>query len=184
MPTAALSSLRSPGVTALASAGGRWDEAAAQAIDANDVGRVTSLVETCLVTERSIGAGLILESWIRRLPHEVVDSNPALLLARCGTLGVRGEVRELESLLRRVDAMLTSEPSRISPAFLPIARGQFEKQLAWVLHEKGGADHEALARLEHALDLLPIDQYDFRSGTSALYAITLQCLGRTDDALA
>ena len=53
-----------------------------------------------------------------------------------------------------------------------------------MLHQKGGADHEALARLERALDLLPMDQYDLRGGAAAMYAITLQCLGRTDDALA
>jgi len=161
-----------------------WDEAATQAIDANDVGRVTSLVETCLMTERSIGAGLMLESWIRRLPADVVDSSPTFLLVRCARLNIQGEVAELESQLRRIDAMLTSEPSCISPAFLPIARGQIEMQLAWVLHQMGGADREALARLERALDLLPNDQYDHRSGAIGMYAITLQCLGRTGDALA
>ncbi len=38
--------------------------------------------------------------------------------------------------------------------------------------------------LERALDLLPMDQYDFRGGAVALYAFTLHCLGRTDEALA
>ena len=71
---------------------GLWDEAATQAIDANDVGRVTSLVETCLMTERSIGAGLMLESWTRRLPPDVVEASPTLSLARCGRLAIRGEV--------------------------------------------------------------------------------------------
>ena len=55
---------------------GLWDEAATQAIDANDIERVTSLVETCLMTERSIGTSLMLESWTRRLPPDVVDDEP------------------------------------------------------------------------------------------------------------
>jgi LuxR family maltose regulon positive regulatory protein len=162
---------------------GLWEEAGTQAIDANDVGRVTSLVETCLMTDRSIGAGLMIESWARRLPRDVVEASPTLSLARCGRLNIRGEVGALETELRRIDAMLAGTTSRMSPALLPIARGQIEHQLAWVLHQKGGADHEALARLERALDLLPIDQYDHRGAASGLYAITLHCLGRTDDAL-
>ena len=35
-----------------------------------------------------------------------------------------------------------------------------------------------------ALHLLPMDQYDFRGSAAMLYADALQCLGRTDDALA
>jgi LuxR family maltose regulon positive regulatory protein len=163
---------------------GWWDEAASQALDANDVDRVTALVETCLMTERSIGAGLMLESWTRRLPRDVVDSSPTLLLARCGTLAMRAEVGELESQLRQVEAMLAAEPSSMSPVLLPIARGQIDTQLGWVLHLKGDADHEALDRQRRALDLLPMDQHDHRGAAAGLYAITLQCLGRTDDALA
>jgi LuxR family transcriptional regulator, maltose regulon positive regulatory protein len=163
---------------------GLRNEAATQAIDANDVDRVTSLVETCLMTERSIGVGLMLDSWTRRLPRDVVEASPTLSLARCGMLDIRGEVGELESRLRRVDAMLAGEPSRMSPSLLPIARGQIDTQLAWVLHQMGGADHEARARLERALDQLPVDQYLHRGAAVGLYAISLQSLGRTDDALA
>ena len=90
-PRARCGSEARPGAAARASdwlAGqGLWDEAATQAIDANDVGRVTALVETCLMTERSIGAGLMLESWTRRLPRDVVAASPTLSLARCGRLG-------------------------------------------------------------------------------------------------
>jgi LuxR family maltose regulon positive regulatory protein len=161
-----------------------WDEAATHAIDANDVDRVTALVETCLLTDRSIGTGLRLDAWTRRLPREVVEESPTLLLARSGRRAFRGEIGELESDVRRIDAMLAGEPSRMGPALLPIARGQTDMQLAWVLHQMGGADHEALARLERALDLLPMDQHDYRGAAASLYGITLQCLGQTDDALA
>ena len=75
---------------------GLWDEAASQAIDADDVGRVTSLVETCLMTERSIDVSVMLEAWTRRLPREVVEASPTLVLARCGTLTRRGEVERVE----------------------------------------------------------------------------------------
>jgi LuxR family maltose regulon positive regulatory protein len=162
---------------------GLWDEAAAQAIEADDVGRVTSLVETCLLTERSIDVSVMLDAWTRRLPREVVEASPTLVLARCGPLVVRGEMDELESQLRRIDALLADEPAGMSPALLPIARGQIEHQLAWVLHLKGGDDHEAHARAERALDLLPTDQYDHRGGAIALCAFTLHCLGRTEEAL-
>jgi LuxR family maltose regulon positive regulatory protein len=161
-----------------------WDESATQAIDANDVGRVTSLVETCLLSELSISVGLMLDGWIHRLPPDVVEASPTLLLARCGMLTIRGDVGELESLLRRLEMLLAADPSRMSQALLPIARGQIERQLAWVLHLTYGADHEALARLERALELLPMDQYDNRGGAAAMYAFTLHCVGRTDDALA
>jgi ATP/maltotriose-dependent transcriptional regulator MalT len=67
---------------------------------------------------------------------------------------------------------------------LPIAQGQIGQQLAWVLHQMGGGDREALDRLVRALDLLPMDQHDQRGSSAAMYAITLQCLGRTDEALA
>jgi LuxR family maltose regulon positive regulatory protein len=163
---------------------GLWDEAASHAIEANDVDRVAALVETCLVTERSIGARLMLESWTRRLPPNVVAASPTLSLAHCRMLDIRGEVGAVESEARRIEAMLADEPSRMSPALLPIARGQVDAQLGLVLHLKGGADQEARERLERALDLLPMDQFDFRGGASMLYANTLQCLGRTDDALA
>jgi len=162
---------------------GLWDEAATQAIDANDVGRVTSLVETCLMTERSIGARLMLESWTRRLPRDTVEASATLSLARCRILSQRGEVGAVEVEARRIEAMLAEQPSRISPALLPIARGQIDVQLGWALHERGGADREACARLERALDLLPADQHDFRGSAAATYANVLQDLGRTDDAL-
>jgi len=161
-----------------------WDEAATQAIEANDVGRVTPLVETCLMTERSIGTGLMVESWIRRLPGHVVDANATLSLARCAPLGVRGQVGAVESESRRIEAMLAEEPSCMSPALLPIARGQIDVQLAWVLCERGGADQEAHDHAKRALDLLPADQYDFRGVAASIYPNTLHYLGRTDDALA
>jgi len=120
---------------------GLWDEAATQAIDANDVGRVTSLVDTCLLTERSIGARLVLESWTRRLPRDVVEASPTLSLVHCRMLDIRGEVRAVELEARRIEAMLDDGPSGMSPALLPIARAQIDALLAWVLHERGGADH-------------------------------------------
>jgi LuxR family maltose regulon positive regulatory protein len=160
-----------------------WDEAVSQAIDANDVGRVSALVETCLVTEPSIGARLMLESWTRRLPRDVVAASPTLSLAHCRMLGHRGEVGALERVSRRVEAMLAAEPSRLSPALLPIAWGQIDTQLGLVLYLRGGADHEAVTRLERALDRLPVDQHDLRGAAAVPYANTLQCLGRTDDAL-
>jgi LuxR family maltose regulon positive regulatory protein len=163
---------------------GSWGEAASFAIDATDVGRVTSLVETCLLTERSIGARMMLESWTRRLPRDVVEASPTLSLAACRMLSIRGKVGALESELRRIDPMLDAEPTLIGPTLVPIARGQLDTLSGWVLHEQGGADHEARRRLERALDLLPMDQYDFRGSAAMLYANTLQCLGRTDDALA
>jgi LuxR family maltose regulon positive regulatory protein len=163
---------------------GLWDEAATQAIDANDVDQVTALVETCLLGDRGINTGLMLDSWTRRLPSDVVAASPTLMLARCGRLAIRGEVGELDSLLRPVEAMLVAEPSRMNPALLPIAQGQIDMQLAWVVHHMGSGDHEALNRLERALDLLPMDQHDHRGAASGQYAITLQCLGRTDEALA
>ena len=161
-----------------------WEEAATQAIDANDIGRVTSLVEICLMTERSISARLMLESWTRRLPRDVVDASPTLSLARCRMLAIRGEVGAVEAETRRIEAMLDEQSSRISPTLLPIARGQIDVQLGWALHERGGADREACDRLERALDLLPADQHDFRGSAAATYANALQDLGRTDDALA
>jgi LuxR family maltose regulon positive regulatory protein len=163
---------------------GSWDEAARQAIDANDVDRVTSLVETCLLTDRSIGTGLMVEAWIRRLPGHVVDANATLSLARCAPLGPRGQVGAVESESRRIETMLTEEPSCMSPALLPIARGQIDVQLAWVLCERGGADQEAHDHVRRALDLLPADQYDFRGIAASIYPNTLHYLGRTDDALA
>ena len=163
---------------------GLWDEAATQAIVANDIDRVTALVDVCLLTDRSIGTSLMLESWTRRLPPDVVATNPTLMLARCGRLAVRGELGEVESLLRPIEAMLADEPWRMSPALLPIARGQIELRLAWGLHYKGTGEQEALDRLVRALDLLPMDQHDLRGGASAQYAMTLQCLGRTEEALA
>ena len=164
---------------------GLWDEAATQAIDANDVGRVTSLVETCLMTERSIGAGLMLESWTRRLPRDVVEASPTLSLARCGRLAIQGEVGELESQLRRVEAMLADEPSRMSPALLPIARGQIEHP-ARVGAPSEGRRRSRSARSSRAR-ARPAPRWTSTTSAAApsrLYAITLQCLGRTDDALA
>ena len=72
----------------------------------------------------------------------------------------------------------------MSPALLPIAQGQIELRLAWGLHYKGTGEQEALDRLVRALDLLPMNQHDLRGAASAQYAIALQCLGRTEEALA
>jgi len=161
-----------------------WDEAATQAIDAHDVDRVTSLAEACLLTDRSIAAKVMLDAWTRRLPPAVVEASPTLSLVRARMLTLRGEVSAVESEGRRIEALLAREPRRLNPALLSIARGQIDAELGWVLYERGGADHDAHARVARALDLLPVDEHDLRGGAAMLYAITLQCLGQTDRALA
>ena len=87
----------------------------------------------------------------------------------------------LEAELRRIEAMLAVEPSRMSSALLPIARGQIEIQLAWVLHQLGGGAHEARARIERALDLLPMDQYQHRGAAGGVDSHLRALIGAGDD---
>ena len=64
-------------------------QAATQAIDANDVGWVTSLA--VLMTEQGIGAGLMLDSWTAAADRRRgVEPDPPL--ARCRRLLLQGEV--------------------------------------------------------------------------------------------
>jgi len=166
-------------------ANGLFEEAATSALAAGDALRAASLVERLVPTWQRRELLGTLDLWLRRLPPEVVATSPVLSLARCRLVMLRCEFGALEAELRRLETMLTQSTTLpLDPASLAAALGQINASFIYVLHMTGGDDWEALGRALLAFRQLPADQIVQRGATCQLYAITLQCLGRTDEALA
>jgi LuxR family maltose regulon positive regulatory protein len=166
-------------------ANGLLEEAAISAFAAGDALRAAALIERLVPIWQQREQWATLDVWLRRLPPDVVAMSPALGLARCRLLTLRCELGALESELRRLETMLTrSRMPPLDPADLDAALGLINASFAYLLHETGGDDWEALGRTHLAFQQLPRDRTDQRGAACLLHAVTLQCLGRTEEALA
>jgi LuxR family maltose regulon positive regulatory protein len=87
--------------------------------------------------------------------------------------------------LSRLRTLLTQpQTPPLDPTFVEAALGEINANFAYVIHETGGDDREALERILLAFQQFPADRIEQRGGAYLLYAVTLQCLGRTEEALA
>jgi LuxR family maltose regulon positive regulatory protein len=166
-------------------ANGLLEEAATSALEAGDMLRATTLVEQLVPMWQDRELWSTLDMWLQRLPQDAVAMSPVLTLGRTFVLGFRCEFGAFESELRRLETMLAQPRTPpLDPTDLTATLGQINVGLAYVLHETGGDDQEALERALLALQQLPPDQTHQRGIASLLHTLTLQCLGRTDEALA
>jgi LuxR family maltose regulon positive regulatory protein len=166
-------------------ANGFIEQAATSAIETGDALRAVALVEQLVPMWQQREQWATLDVWLRRLPPDAVAKSLVLALARCRLLTRRCEFGAFESELRRLETLLAQPRTPpLDPTDLNVALGQINLGFAYLLHETGGDDREVLERTLLALQQLPEDRAEQRGGAYLFYAITLHCLGRTEEALA
>jgi LuxR family maltose regulon positive regulatory protein len=162
---------------------GLVDEAIQHALAADDLERAVGLVESSLAMWMEREDWVAIDTWLRRLPHDLVQARPFLALGRCRVLIIGGQFGELGAQLHRLDALLAQEPPPLDEPALTTVRGQVNAQLSYVVALRGHQDQQAHERATLALQQLPPDQVDMRATAGMMYAITSQMLGRGDEAL-
>jgi LuxR family transcriptional regulator, maltose regulon positive regulatory protein len=164
---------------------GWTEEALGHALAAEDAEMAADIVE------RSVPVRLNGEDWrgaerlLGRLPEEVVQRRPALLLARAWILATRLQPEGLPALVAAAEAQLSAQLSSAMPGADGAALGaQLCALRAAILQDDRVMDYAgSLALATRALEELPRSTLFVRRFAMAYFTIASQRLGRQEEAL-
>ena len=142
-------------------------ESIGYALAAGDVVRAAELVERHRHAELDADRWYVVDSWLTRLPAEIKEQRPGLLLARAWTNFFQLRLDRMASLLEQVEPLLDEEKTE------PGLSGEvhyFRGYLSYWEGEEDGRDHfeRALERLPEGQQLIP--------GEAALHHGLARCM--------
>lgn len=172
-------------VTRLHRAAARWfaekgliDEALRHALAADDLEQAATLIELALCDVLNHEDWPALARWLRLLPEESVERHPGILMIKVWSLHWSWQLDAIPPLLDQIDRLI----DEIGPGGdLPALRGQIalhRAQIAYMHNQPA----RALAHCQEALAHLPKAWLHGRGSAMLFTAISLQALGRGDEA--
>ncbi|GAB4216775.1 MAG: LuxR C-terminal-related transcriptional regulator [Roseiflexaceae bacterium] len=168
---------------------GRWcagqgliDEAIGYLLDGNAPEEAARLVETQLHPMLDSGATIrVLSDRLGRIPEQIVQRRPGLLVARAYLHCYVWDVAALPKLLGRA-ALLLKEPRDLDAATAAALRGDVAALLAFVAYWAGNANR-TLAQGRRALELVPEAHRYARGMALIYYSGGLELAGRREDGI-
>ncbi|MEE4382441.1 MAG: LuxR C-terminal-related transcriptional regulator [Pseudomonadales bacterium] len=122
-----------------------------------------------------------LDGWLRRLPDELAERRPELLLLRARWLRTAGSRTEMEAVLQRAEALMRTV--KLSEDVERELRGSMESLRCYELYMQGQGER-SLASARRALELLPTEDLAERGFAYIMLAGSLHMLGRLSEAKA
>ncbi len=164
---------------------GYVDEALHHALAADDQQQAAGLLERQLRDALNHDEWPALARKLRLLPEELVERRPWLLMTKAWTLSSSWQLGALPHVLDQIEALLAAEGEGSLSADelgdLPALRGQvaaLRAQLAYLDNRPA----DALAYCQQALASLPKPWLYPRGGAMIYYGMSMQALGRGEDA--
>jgi len=116
-----------------------------------------------------------LDRWLRRLPPELAEAMPALLLLKARVLRTAGSREEVRRTLEAAEALLGRR--RVPKDIERELRGSLESVRCYELymHSEGA---KALASARRALELLPLENHAERGFSYIILSSAMQMVGR------
>ena len=162
---------------------GLVDEALRHALIINDLNLATELMVAGLCDALNRDDRSTLDRWLNRLPDDVVERHPWLLMIKALVFGTSWQLAALENVLGQIEALL-GEDGEVMPYTgnlpdLPVLRGM----LASLRAQQAFRNHQpdrAIAYAEDALALLPKRWSFARGGTIIYWGLAMQATGQGD----
>jgi LuxR family maltose regulon positive regulatory protein len=148
-----------------------FDEALRHALAAPDVERAAQIVERHARPVIKEDKWFVLDRWISKLPEEVVQDRPELLLGQAWRHYYRVEVTAIPPVLDRIDDLMGGDPTTHA---LSGEVSLFRGFCSFFANE--GA--QSLKYLEHALERIPTADAGFRAETEILFGMAGQMEGQ------
>ncbi len=165
---------------------GLVEEALEHALSAGDAAFAARLVEAQVLKAFEQEQWLQMERWLRLLPEEQIQGSPVLLFARFWIVQARGQLKELQPLLRTAEQLLATADSgarelddpqsRISHALIAIGWSHFQYFT--------GQAQASLESARSALIWLPPGEEHLASQAMNFLAWSYQATGQENVALA
>jgi LuxR family maltose regulon positive regulatory protein len=119
-----------------------------------------------------------LERWLNGLPEEVVETRPALLLARGWILDLRVQLAGLERLLQQAETLLNSDSSTWPEAEVRSLGGEID--CLWsLLLLWGGEGQRAAERAQQGVERIPVEHAYAYSASLLALGMALGVTGRS-----
>ncbi len=151
------------------------DEAIDHALKAGEPARAAEIVESHLHAELNADRWQLIERWLRRIPEEVRQERPQLLLGAACVAIERARLEDLPALVERIETLVdddAAEPELLGG--LNFLRGEVR---LWQ-----GEPRRSLEFFLEAREQIPSSQH-FVGGENELYAgLALQAMGHHDQA--
>jgi len=161
---------------------GMIEEAINHAMAAGDMDGAAKLIEDSRHKLLNDEDWFTLERWLNRLPDELVQKRPALLLARAWTLELRYQMSQIPPILQKVETLISADYEDWSESNVQNARGEIDalKSLIYYTNDEGArARDSALA----ALDRIPVAHTFARSIAIIVMALAFHSTGQTTQAI-
>ena len=155
---------------------GLIDEALHHALKAGNVSAAAQLVEQHGPALLNEDKWYILEKWLARLPDDIIQQRPNLLLARIQVLYHQFKLWAIPPLLERVEILLT-EGETAHPSWGDV-------NFFWGYHWYWqGQAARSLDLLDRALERTPKSSYVPRGEAEIFWGVASQMVGRTEETI-
>lgn len=175
-----------PEIAALHAQAGRWfagqgyiEEALDHILAAGELEQAARLVEQYRHKLLNKGQVTILAQWLGKLPEDLIERRPALLLARAWVYRHRhGASSGYAALLPQIEALLCQQPH---PTEVDALWGElYSLQSGWSYYQGDG--QRAISLAEQALSKTPPDRTFVRGNSVVNLAIAYRLVGRGEEA--
>ena len=161
---------------------GMVQEALNHALAAGDLDGAAKLIEDSRHKLLNDEDWFTLERWLNRLPDELVQKRPALLLARAWILELRYQMSQIPPILQKVETLISAEDEDWTESQVQDARGEIDalKSLVDYTNDEGA---RALESALAAIERIPIAHTFTRSIAIIVMALALHSTGQSAQAL-
>ena len=146
------------------------DEALQYALAAGDLSAAAQLVEQNRQTLLDEDKWFILEKWLDKLPDEIVQQRPELLLAKAWVLRFRFALRAIPPLLKTIETLLSEEAQELPCGEVDTIKGIC---LYWQ-----GQGKRSLELIGCALERIPAANIGVRNDAELYFALSSQITGK------
>lgn len=159
------------------------DEALQQWLAAGEVDQAALVVEENRIDLFNRQNRYRLESWLSKLPVEVVQNRPALLLIRAWTMQLRSKFDSMEQILQRVEKSLESKKLVLSDTNKRALHGEINSMRSMYWQMERNDIQRSFECAERALRDLPVEFAEARGLALAFLCLDHQGLGRKETAV-
>jgi len=150
------------------------DEAIEHASISGNIEKVSQIIELHGRKMINLGKWHVLNKWLSKLPDNVIQNRPELLIAKAWVHMFNFDVEALRPIMDRIDELMSQGAELHS----------FSGEVAYfrghssILEFQDG--ERSLEYLERALKLIPLDEVAFRAETELLFGIAGQMQGQSE----
>ena len=161
---------------------GMIQEALNHALAAGDLDGAAKLIEDSRHKLLNNEDWFTLEQWLNRLPDELVQKRPTLLLTRAWTLELRYQMSQIPPVLQKAETLLSSEDEDWTESNVQNARGEIDalKSLVYYTNDEGA---RALDCALAALERIPVAHTFARSIAIIVMALAFHSTGQSTQAI-